>query len=79
MEQINVDLDHENGIASNPSLVRTISNCLKTYFVKWKGQSTSAQSPIKLADCIISFIGTFVGISILGVIHYRLLNRQVQD
>ena len=46
---------------------------LRKYFSKWRGQRQSVSAKVTVLDCLMAFVGTFIGISILAVVHYRLM------
>ncbi|CAF0729177.1 unnamed protein product [Adineta steineri] len=48
---------------------------LRSYFLKWTGKHAASPPKVILSDCIIAFVGTFISISILAFIHYRLLDK----
>ncbi|UJR27356.1 hypothetical protein I4U23_008648 [Adineta vaga] len=48
---------------------------LKEYFRKWLGQHQSHQTLISFSECIITFMGTFLGLGIISIVHYRLLAK----
>lgn len=50
-----------------------------TYFSKWTGQHQTSPPAVSVVDCLITFFGTIISISILTAIHYRLLARYVND
>jgi len=69
-----VVLNDPNEMTTNVEVPKRRLRRLRTYFSKWTGQHmTASPPPAILSDCIITFIGTFLGVGILGAIHYRLL------
>lgn len=48
---------------------------LRTYFSKWTGQHKALPAPPPLFDSVVGLFSTFIGITILAVVHYRLLTK----
>jgi hypothetical protein len=68
---------NENETSVNVEMANHRCARLRAYFAKWYGQHKEAPPPVKLSDCIITFLGTFIGISILAVVHFRIVARHV--
>jgi CBS-domain-containing membrane protein len=78
IEVATIVFDGPSEIISNVEQPKRRYQWFRTYFSKWTGQHlTTSPAPVTLSDCIATLVGTLLGVSILGVIHYRLLAKYV--
>jgi CBS-domain-containing membrane protein len=46
---------------------------LRKYFSKWRGQQQGPSAKVTVLDCLMAFVGTFISISVIAVVHFRLV------
>ncbi|CAM2700643.1 unnamed protein product [Rotaria socialis] len=63
----------QNDTTMNTKTSKSKCQWLRTYFSKWTGQHTALPPSATFFDCVVGFVSAFVSITILAVVHYRLL------
>ena len=48
---------------------------IEKYFQKWAGQHQSSDASTPLSECLVSFVGTLLGLGIISLVHYQALAK----
>ena len=75
MLMVNDGIDKKEDKYNETCYFRKKSHSIKKYFQKWSGQHKSNESSIQVYEYIITFIGTFISLGIISVVHYRILTK----
>ncbi|CAF0859407.1 unnamed protein product [Adineta steineri] len=70
---VNDNMNKIDDLCNDTRCCRKKSELIKKYFQKWSGQHKSNESSIQFVECIITFVGTFIALGIISVVHYRIL------
>lgn len=58
-----------------PKSCHPVREWITKYFQKWLGQHKSSTTSIPLSECLITFVGTMLGMGIISLVHYQALAK----